>query len=78
MTAYLPWYCGHCGADNTADQDVCWSCGSDPDTVGYSVADEYDLATWEEEYMGEDEELPCVHADGCPGHARCRVCIERD
>ena len=79
------WLCGQCGGENPPGRDRCAWCGCDLETVGWTEYEDED----EDEYPDDpewtegadfdtDEELPCLHADGCPGHRRCLVCIDRD
>lgn len=69
--------------DDWTNTRPCALCG-EPVPGGWALCaecevDEYDHdppELWTDADLDTDEELPCVHADGCPGHARCRVCLD--
>lgn len=64
---------------------VCTECGwasiepTDTADIPYEVDGEYGVSyLTDAEELDTDEELPCVHADGCPGWDRCRTCYDRE
>ena len=74
----IPDPCPACNARvmfNDGGVSVCTECGwagiwpgDDTADVPYECDGDFDT----------EEELPCVHADGCPGWDRCRVCYDRE
>lgn len=67
--------CVLCGEPTPGPDVLCALCEAEAvaESDGDAYAETYDPADWGE--WDTDEELPCLHADGCPGHRRCRVCV---
>jgi hypothetical protein len=71
----IPHPCEECGTAIPGPYARCALCeaGAADAADGDDDATPYDPLDWGD--WDTDEELPCLHADGCPGHRRCRVCI---